>query len=69
MSEDAGALPKCEVIHRFLIIPPSRCAPLCRVESELVGFPGKALTRDSTRRLRFDVHTWLHSMVLHECGS
>ena len=38
-----------------------------RIESELVGLPGKALTQDATRRLRFIVHAAgrLHSMVLH----
>ena len=36
------------------------------VESELVGPPGKTSTRESTRRLRFDVNAAgrLHSMVL-----
>ena len=29
------------------------CAALVRVESELVGLPGKVITRDATRRLRF----------------
>ena len=33
------------------ITPPSRCAALGRVESELVGLSGKALTTDATRRL------------------
>ena len=43
---------------------PSRCAALGRVEPELVGLPGKVLTRDATRRLQYDVHAadWLHSM-------
>ena len=37
------------------------------VEPELVGLPGKALTRDAMRRLRFVLHAagWVHSMVLH----
>ena len=40
-----------------------------RVDLELVGLLGKALTQDVTRRLRFVVHAagWLHSMVLHGC--
>ena len=40
---------------------------LGRVESGLVSLPGKALTRDAMRRLRFVVHaaSCLHSMVLH----
>ena len=52
---------------RELVAPPSRCASLDRVGPELVGLPGKALTRDATRRLRFVVHAagWLHSMVYH----
>ena len=46
--------------------PQSRCAALGRVESELVGFLRKALTRNTTGKLRFVVHAagWLHSMVL-----
>ena len=50
------------------IIPPSRYAALGRIESELVGLPGMALTWEATRRLRFVVHVagWLHSMVLDE---
>ena len=53
-----------------LMIPghyPSRCAAPGRVESELVRLPGKALIRDTTRRLRFVVHaaSWLQYMVLH----
>ena len=50
-----------------LMTPPSRCAALGMAESESVGFPGKALARDATRRLRFVVHAagWLHSMMLH----
>ena len=39
-----------------LITPPSRCADLGRSELELVGHPGKALTWDATRMLRFVVH-------------
>ena len=47
--------------------PPSKFAALSRVESELVGLPGKAFTRDATRRLWFAVHaaSWQNSMVLH----
>ena len=49
------------------ITPPSRCAALDRVEPELFGLPGKALARDITRSVRFDLHAvgWLHSMVFH----
>ena len=39
-----------------LITPPSRLAALGRVELGLVGLPGKALTRDATKRLRVIVH-------------
>ena len=39
---------------------------MLRVEPELVGLPGKALTLDATRRLLFVVHTagGIHSMML-----
>ena len=39
------------------------------VGSELVGLPGKALTWDAMRSLRFVVHAacWLHSMVFYRC--
>ena len=65
MSLDAGAHSECEVI----IAPPAKCAAMGMVELELVCLPGKALTWDATRRLRFVVHAtrWLHSMVLHGC--
>ena len=47
------------------------CAAPGRVEPELVGLPGKTLTQDSRRRLRFVVHAagWLHSMAHngHRC--
>ena len=45
----------------------SWCAALGRVEPELVGLPGKALARDSTRWLLFVVHAagFLHSVVLY----
>ena len=48
-------------------IPLSMCASLGRVESELVGLPGKALAWNASKRLRFFVHAadWLHCMVLH----
>ena len=46
-----GTIPECEVIHRDPITPPSRCTAL-----DMVGLLGKALTRDTTRRLRFVVH-------------
>ena len=38
---------------------------LGRVEPEFVRLPGKALARDATTKLRFNVHTAgvLHSMV------
>ena len=44
-----------------------RPGALGRVEPELVGLPGKTLTRDATRRLQFIVHAagWPHSMMLH----
>ena len=43
MSGDVGAFPECVGIHLLhQIVPPSRCAVLGRVESELVGLPGKA---------------------------
>ena len=56
---------RCDKLHQNT--PPSRCAALGMVESELVCLPGKALTRDATRRFRFFVHAVgrLHSMVLH----
>ena len=46
---------------------PSRYASFGRLEPELVSLPGKVLTRDVTRSLRFVVHAagWVHSMVLH----
>ena len=49
------------------ITPPSSCAALGRVVSELVGLLADSLTRDTMRRLRFVVHaaTWLHGMLLH----
>ena len=38
MSGDAGALPECEVIHRWHpITQPSKCAAMSRVEQVLVG--------------------------------
>ena len=71
MSGDAGAFPESEV--NMLItpfVPTSRCTALCRVEQELVGLPGKVLTQDAMRRLRFVVHaaSWLHSIVVHRCS-
>ena len=47
--------------------PPSWCAALGMVESELVSLLGKALTRDARRRQQSVVHAagWLHTMVLH----
>ena len=54
---DAGGFPEFEVIHRLHPIKPqSRCAALGRVETELVCLPGKALTWDVTRGLRFDIN-------------
>ena len=67
-SGDAEAFPECEVNTLItLIAPPSRRSALGRVELELVGLHGKALTRDATRRLQFVVHAagWQHSTVLH----
>ena len=63
MSGDAGALPTL-VDEGTQMTPSSRYVALGRVEPELVGFPGKTLTRDGTKRLRFDVHATdlLHSM-------
>ena len=45
----------------------SMYAALGRVESELVGYPGRVLIPYATSLLRFVVHAagWLHSMVLH----
>ena len=65
---DAAALPECKM--KTLTTPPSRCAAVCRVESELVSLLGKALARDATRRLWFVVQSagWLHSMELHGCS-
>ena len=41
MSEDAGVLPECEVIHcRHPNSPPSRFAALGMVEPELFGLTG-----------------------------
>ena len=68
MSGDAGAFPECEVNTLITCVaPPSRCTALGRVVPELVGLPGKVLTRDATRRLRFVVNAadWLQSMMLH----
>ena len=64
-SGDAGALPECEV--KTLITPPSCCTALGRVELELAGLPGGALSRDATSRLRFVVHEagCLYSTVLY----
>ena len=45
--KDAGIIPECEA---------KMCASIGRNEPELVGLPGKALTRDATRRLGFGVH-------------
>ena len=39
-----------------LVAPRSRCSALGRVEPELVGLPGKALTRDLMNRLTFIVN-------------
>ena len=52
-----------------LMTLPSRCEALGSVEPEFVGLPGKALTLDATRRLRFIVHAagWLHSTVVYAC--
>ena len=61
MPGDAVALPECEVQT-----PPSWCAALGTVEPELVGLPGKALTRDATRRLRFVFHA-VHGAPLTRC--
>ena len=49
---------------------PSCYALLGRVEPVFVGLPGKALTRDTTRNLLFDVHAAgrLHSMLHHGCS-
>ena len=68
MSGDAGAFPECEV--NILI---THCRTTIQVrgsglsEPELIGLPGKAVTRYATRRLRFVVNAaaWLHFMVLH----
>ena len=60
MSGDATAIPECEVT---LIIPPSMCAAMGRVESELICLPGKALTWDASKGLRFVVHAV--SAVIH----
>ena len=71
MSGDAVVLPEYEVKTLMTpITPPSWCAALGRVESELVGLQGKALARDSIRRFRFVHHaaSWLHSMMLNECS-
>ena len=69
MSGEAGALRECEVNTLMTPVapPPSRCAALGWVESELVGLPGMALSLDAMGRLRFVVCAagWLHSMVLH----
>ena len=42
MSGDAGAFPECVGNLLHPIVPPSMFAVLGRVESELVGLPGKA---------------------------
>ena len=70
MSGDAGARPECEVIYWWHPITPlSRCAALGRVEPELIGLPEKAITRDTTRRLRFLL--WLPELEMdgkvYEC--
>ena len=41
--------PECEVMMK--ITPPSWCPALGSVVLELVGIPGKSLTRDAMRRL------------------
>ena len=55
---------KCRSIFRVqgdsLMRPDHTTVPgavLGRFQSEFAGLPGKALTRDATRRLRFIVHT------------
>ena len=67
-----GVVGRCRSTSReqtdTLIAPPSRCAALGRVEPDFFSLLGKALTRDTTRWLRFVVHAadWLHCMLLHE---
>ena len=48
------------------ITSPYSCVALGRVKPELVGIPGKALTRDAMRRVQFDVNAagWLHAAVV-----
>ena len=43
------------------------CAALGRAVPELVSLPGRALTLNAMKSLRFDVHAavWLNSLVLH----
>ena len=57
--------------RRHPITPPLSCTTLGMVEEEFVGLPGKVLTQNATRMLRFFAHAvgWLHSMVLiGRCG-
>ena len=68
MSADAAVHTESEV--KTLIPSLYKCVCLGRVEPESVCLPGKALTWQATRRLRFVIHavSWLHSMVLHRCA-
>ena len=68
MFGDAGAIHEHKVMQCWLLItPPSRCIALVGVKPELVSLLRKALSRDATGRLWFDVHAtgWLHYMVHH----
>ena len=57
MSKDAGALPECYLKIQMTRDPIAfGSTALGRVESELVGLPGKALIWDAKRRLWIIVH-------------
>ena len=53
MSGDVGTFSECEV--KTLMTPDHTTFQRYR-SSGIDGVPGKALTRDATRKLRFDVH-------------